>query len=34
MDSDSVLCEKFQMIVMQYHDFLNQQIYYRRGPWK
>ena len=28
------MCEKFQMISMQYNDSLNEDSYYREGPWK
>ena len=29
-----MMCEKFQMISMRYDDFLNEDSYYREGPWK
>ena len=32
--SDSVTCEKYQMISMRYDHFLNEQSYYKKGPRK
>ena len=32
--SDSVMCSKFQINLMQYGDFQNEQRYQRDSPWK